>query len=372
MFFEHFSRQRKHLPIRILLLVSLLSFCYKSFSDTNNHFSEHAHAQLMENAEQLYAEGRFTEAEIVFRQLFASIRANNGLFHEQQFAVLDRLIQLNLSNADWQSLKQHLDYHDWLLNRLYSDNALLLARYLQINARHHEQAAQAAVGPARNWHLVQTRQQLWRAVSALERLPGEGGQVSALLYKIAMLHYALSRQTDLRWLTSFEMRSDEPAMISGWAMQGGDIGKRSYEIGAELISRIVNYYDASPDINPAAQAAVMAQLFAYRGDWELLFGRERTAFSFYEQSLELTAISSCEYLMRALLFENLVQLPVETLTVDPDVCMNKRDNPVDTLATAEITLMQSDSYRPRWHQEQWLLSPSPAGLSTLNSENQYE
>lgn len=378
MSFDLFLRQRRPEPIKILLLVLAVSFCSSNvFSHDNatktlpsiaNHFSELSHAQLMESADQLRMDGRYQESEGMFKQLFASVRANSGLFHEQQFVVLDRLIQINLARADWQSLKQHLDYHDWLGNRLYTDSPLQLAGHLQNNASYHELAAQAIVGPARNWHLVQTRHQLWRAVSALQTLPGERDRLPPLLYKIAIHHYALSRQGDLRWLTSFETRTDEPAMISGWALQGNEVNKRSYEIGAELILRIISHYEMNPRSEPTSQAALLAQLTAYRGDWEILFERDRHAFAFYEKSLALTAETSCSDLMVRALFENPVQLPLTTLPPDVDVCSATQNDGSVTVASANFNPGAPAIYRPRRSQDQWLTESPPPALSATDTE----
>lgn len=317
----------------------------------------------METAEQLRVDGNFSDAGIAFTQLFNSVRANNGLFHEQQFVVLDRLIEINLATADWQNLKQHLDYYDWLLNRLFTNVPLSLAKYLQNSAGHHELAAQQTSGPARNWHLVQARLQLWRAVSALERLPEEQDQLPPLLHKIALHHYALSRQSDLRWLTSFETRSNEPAMISGWAMQGSDVSKRSYDIGAELMSRIMEHYEHNADSDPGTQAGTMAQLFAYRGDWDLLFGRDQSAFNFYQQSLLLAETSSCETLILHKLFQTPVALPVMTFDLSTDVCNDDHDGSPGTPGTP----VQSDIYRPMWQQNEWVGITPDAALNALNT-----
>lgn len=352
-----------------LLLISSASICSYSISEPVDHFSAQAHARLMETAEQLRLNGNFSEAEIVFTQLFNSVRANNGLFHEQQLAVLDRLIAVNLANGDWPRLKQHIDYYDWLLNRLYADTPLQLAEHLQINASHHELAARETVGPARNWHLVQTRQQLWRAVSALESLPGENSELPLLLHRIALHHYTLSRLHDLRWLTSFETRSDEPAMISGWAMQGSDISKRSYDIGAELISRIIDHYQRHPDTSQTTQAAIMAELMVHRGDWDMLFGREKTALIFYNRSLEFADTSSCKNKMIEGFFENVIELPVTTLEAGNNICTS----PVTTrMPAADAPDHQSGIYRPQRHKNEWLLTPSPASLNALNTGSHHE
>jgi hypothetical protein len=389
--FDYCSNPYRHKSARILLLVSSLLLCSKSISDNqssafssefetddsstqaldiNNHYAENSHAALMETADQLFADGLFSESEIVFKQLFASVRANNGLFHEQQFVVLDRLLAINLARADWPNLKQHLDYHDWLLNRLYAGQPVQLAEHLQINASHHERAAQASSGPARNWHLVQIRHQLWRAVSALETMPAESSRLPPLLHKISMHHYALSRQTDLRWLTSFETRTDEPAMISGWAFQGNDVSKRSYQIGAELIVRIVRYYDLNPHSKPQVQAALMAQLLAFSGDWEMLFERERNALAFYEESLSLTELTSCKEEIRQILFGTAVQLPVQTLPVDTQICTSGQGPDRDTKTPSETALLLTDIYRPTWQDNHWLMGLSPSALSSLDMETQ--
>jgi hypothetical protein len=390
-FLGYCSNLYRHKLARILLLVSSLLLCSKSISDNqssallsdfetddlsiqaldiNNHYDKNSHADLMETADQLFADGHFPESEIVFKQLFASVRANNGLFHEQQFVVLDRLLAINLARADWQNLKQHLDYHGWLLNRLYANQPDQLAEHLEINASHHERAAQAFSGPARNWHLVQIRHQLWRAVSALETMPAESSRLPPLLHKITMHHYALSRQTDLRWLTSFETRTDEPAMISGWAFQGNDMTKRSYQIGAELIVRIVRHYELNPHSNLQVQAALMAQLLAFSGDWEILFERERNALAFYEQSLSLTELTSCKEEIQRILFGTAVQLPVQTLPVDTQICTSGQGPDRDTEARPETDLSLAHIYRPRWQDNHWLMGILPSALSSLDMETQ--
>ena len=355
-------------PLRILLLVSALSFCSYSLSQSANNFSTASHAHLTETGDQLHRQGQFVEAEAVFKQLFTSVRANHGLYHAQQFAALDRLIQINLANADWPELKQYLDYHDWLLNRLYANNALELAQHLRSNALHHEQAATRTTGAARNWHLVQTRQQLWRAVSALEPLPSENSRLPALLYRIALHHYALSRQSDLSWLTSFENRSDEPVRISGWALQGSDIWKRSYEIGAELIARITRQYADDPTAEPGTHAALMAQLLAYQGDWELLFGRERDAYQFYEQSLELAEQSSCGDLVRKHVFKTMTELPVTHFAINHHICLSQSGLPL-TADDAVPFITASGIYRPQRQQNQWQSGPE---LAAVNTGGNYE
>jgi hypothetical protein len=380
--FDLFSRLHMLGSIRILLLVSVTSLCSKSAFSTdraadalsviNNHFSDLSHAQLMESADQFRIEGRYQESEGIFKQLFDSVRANSGLFHEQQFVVLDRLIHINLLRTDWQSLKQHIDYHDWLGNRLYADSPQQLSEHLQNNASYHELAARAVTGPARNWHLVQTRHQLWRAVSALETLPGESDRLPPILHRIAMHHYALSRQGDLRWLTSFETRSDEPAMISGWALQGNEVSKRSYEVGAELISRIVRHYEMNPHREQTVQATLMAQLIAYRGDWELLFERDRNAIAFYDKSLDVTRNTSCPELMAKMLFENPVELPLPTLPLETEICNASQNAGANTPQPQNISSAIQAVHRPRRSHNQWLMAAPLPALSAIDTENSHD
>ena len=342
-----------------------------------SNFSETRLIQLQESAEKLSLEGLLPEAASVYQELFLAIRANQGLFSEQQFLVLERMIAVDIDRKDWDSLNQHLSYHEWLSNRLYNKNPLKLSEQLLINSRHRQRAASHLHGPQRSWHLVQGRTQLWRAVSAIENTPADDGRLPYLWHQIANYHYALTNDSQ-RWLTSFEARSDEPAMISGWALGGNEVEQRSYEIGSELLQRIPDYYRRQPIPTDIDGHALNAKLLAYQGDWELLFNQPQRAEAFYQQALELTSLSSCPSELQEWLFGREIELPVHSFELASASCKHIT---AKVKSLADASLMTADTagvslgnlygqqiLRPQWRSGDWQTGPSLANVWSDNQE----
>lgn len=356
--------------------VSVLAQQYTATGFSN--FSNDRLLQLQESADKLRSEGQLAESASVYQELFLAIRANQGLYTEQQLLVLDRMIALDIDRRDWESLNQHLSYHEWLSNRLYAGNPVALAEQLQANSGHRLRAASYQQGPQRSWHLVQARTQLWRAVSALERLPAESGRLPDLWFKIANYHYALTNDAQ-RWLTSFEARTDEPAMISGWALGGNEVEQRSYEIGAELLQRIYDYYMRQPQSFGVDVNVLAASLRSYQGDWELMFDQPQRALNFYELALEVTSLTSCALELENFLFGHDVVLPVYRLNVTQASCEfignSIRPPEIDSTCASEAveaslsTVYGLPKLRPNRKDGLWLSTSSLADISNRSGEN---
>ena len=366
----------------VLILTVLLipvSALGQQFTETGfSNFSPNRLLQLQESADKLRSEGQLAESASVYQELFLSIRANQGLYTEQQLLVLDRMIALDIDRRDWESLNQHLGYHEWLSNRLYAGNPLALSEQLQANSAHRLRAASDQQGPQRSWHLVQARTQLWRAVSALETLPAESGRLPDLWFQIANYHYALTNDAQ-RWLTSFEARTDEAEMISGWALGGNEVEQRSYEIGAELLQRIYDYYMLLPYPVDMDNNVLAATLRSYQGDWELMFNQSQRALNFYELALKLTSLTSCALELENFLFGHNVVLPVYRLNVTQASCefigTNIRPHQPDSTPTSEaveaslLRVYGQPKLRPNRKDGLWLNASSLADISNRSGEN---
>lgn len=302
---------------------------------------------LQASARQLYNLGQFDQALSTYNELFIAVRLNDGLFAEQQLPVLERLLAVNIELSAWDSLNQYLDYHEWLTHRLFSNNPVALAEQLQVNSLHRHNAASRLEGPQRSWHLVQARTQLWRAVSALETMPAEADRLPPLWLKIANYHYELTHGSQ-RWLTSFENRTDEPVMISGWALGGDEVEQRSYEIGAELLQKISTYY-MSRELPPGIDRHISdARLITLQGDWELLFDQPQEASQFYRQALRIASQSACPVEIRDALFGQTVMLPVTDLGFGSSSCSDISLNADGIPAGLVAGGSGSERYRPHW------------------------
>jgi len=275
-----------------------------AFAQSPDYFSSDP-AVLLETGQSLLQNGSFTNAEIVFTQLFTSIRVSQGLYHESQIAALDRLIAVSIAQADWDQFNRHLAYYEWLTERLYHDQSTLQAEHLQNVARWHQIGAMGSVDERRTWHLIRARNLTWQAVTALESESAGDKRLAPLLYSIALYHYYLVNEASRRGLTSMEVRTDNPVLLSGWALNGGEAGRRSYAVGSELIERILRIYQQTPDIDNQTLAIVET----YAGDWHQMFGREQRAVAHYQRAKQLLMQSAnTELIVR--LFDSGITLPV--------------------------------------------------------------
>lgn len=303
--------------------------------------------ELQAAATQLHERGQLDEALAIYNELFLAVRLKSGLFTEEQLLVLDRLLAVNIDRSDWDSLNQQLGYHEWLINRLFGKNPVALAQQLQVNSLHRQQAASRLQGPQRSWHLVQARTQLWRAVSALESLPEESERLPNLWLQIANLHLELNNDGQ-RWLTSFENRTNEPDMISGWALRGNEVEQRSHEIGSELLQKISTHYRTRQYPSNVDRYALEAQLVALQGDWEMIFDQPRQALHFYQQALKVASDSSCASELRDVLFGQAISLPLAELNIEESSCAQIRLKSVEVISGQLLSQTDSKLYRPHW------------------------
>ncbi|MBC54524.1 MAG: hypothetical protein CMQ34_11890 [Gammaproteobacteria bacterium] len=248
---------------------------------SDNHYTLSNQTRVLESAEQHVQAGELDAAEIAFRQAFESVRADQGLFHEAQLPVLDRLLATNLARRDWQQFNHYLDYHGALAQRMYQGQPVRHALALETAADWHQRAALILNDELRTWHLIRSRNLIWQAVSALEQTPDGQPRLAPLLYRIAILHYYLTTEASIRGLTSLEVRTDQAARVSGWSMSGNEATRRSYAVGQELLQRIHDMHASEPD-----NVSTLAQIDTLLGDWQLLFGREELARDYYRRAYQ--------------------------------------------------------------------------------------
>lgn len=236
----------------------------------------------MEDGNRYLEQGDLGNADAIFFRLFDSLRANLGLYNAQQISAIDRILAVSLAARDHDRFIKYLGYHEQLVTRLYSDDTATLVSELQRNARWHRTAAVNMDDELRSWHLIRSRTLIWQSISALETLPDTDLEIAALLYQITLSHFELSNNASRRGRTSMEVRTDQPALVSGWALSGRETDQRSYAIGTELLERIVRIY-----ARQQAAAETMARITTYQGDWHMLFDRHDRALTYYRQAIGL-------------------------------------------------------------------------------------
>lgn len=331
-------------PLRTGLAFILLTAPLPGFSQDiarTDHGSAAAISVQLELAHQMQSSGRLREAETMLGSLLDQTRANLGLFDPAQFAILEELANTRTRQRNWSGLLPLLAHYEWLANRVYADQPRQLAEQLTRAASLHEHAAMTTDGNQRSWHLIQARMLYWRSISSLQSVAGTGHLLPPLYYAIALGHYTISRHASQRWLTSFETRSDEPALISGWSLPGNERERRSEEIGIELLERIVAYYSQT-----GIQPELTAQAIALRGDWELIHDRSTESARFYQQALELASISSCPETLTGKLFGGAQSLPVPALELLSDPCQPPGELMSDAPSAIQASWADSGLQRP--------------------------
>jgi tetratricopeptide (TPR) repeat protein len=308
-------------------------------AQSSDHFSVDP-SSLLESGQALLQSGAFTDAQTVFTQLFTNLRVTEGLYHESQIAALDRLIAVSLAQGDWDDFNRHLGYYEWLTERLYQHQSTLRAEHLQSVAQWHQLAAMASLDTQRTWHLIRARNLTWQVVSALEaELAGEE-RLAPLLYSIALNHYYLINESSRRGLTSMEVRTDEPVMLSGWAMNGGETGRRSYAVGSELIERIVRIYRESSETDNRSLAVAET----YAGDWHQMFGRQQRALAHYKRAADLL-IQSGDSDLLAQLFGTGTTLPVAVFDARPPEHMTLAVDSTDSALRSRRPVLMDGEFR---------------------------
>jgi hypothetical protein len=299
------------------------------FSD--NHYTLSNQTRVLESAEQLVQAGELDAADTAFRRAFESVRADQGLFHEAQLPVLDRLLAINLARQDWQQFNHYLEYHGALTQRMYQEQPAGHARALESAADWHQRAALILNDEHRTWHLIRSRNLIWQAVSALEQLPETQEQLSPLLYRIAILHYYLTTEASVRGLTSLEVRTDHPVRVSGWSMSGNEAARRSYAVGQELLERIYRMHAQAPD-----STHTLAHIDTLLGDWQLLFGREELARNYYRKAYQALQADPAATSVIDQLFASRVALPAPYFTSSATASLSA--GAADTVAAVLATM----------------------------------
>lgn len=267
----------------VLTIAVLATACFATPA-THGHSDTPGAEAWLEDGRALLSEGYFDAATDSYYRAFESNRADLGLYNRQQIPIVEQLLETHLLTNNWSSFDRELEYLEWLLPRILSDDPAAHANGLSRLADWHVAAAARIHADKSAWHLIRARQLNWQAVTVLQTHFGRDDLRQApLLYRITLNHYYQMASIYRRGLTSFEFRSDQPVISNGWAYSLNENLRRSYDIGVELLTRIEQLYLEAESAPP--ESAALARV--YLADWHLLFGRGNHALAAYQGALSL-------------------------------------------------------------------------------------
>ncbi len=238
----------------------------------------------------LIAEGRsalenqqFRESAALFDEALQLVKIWEGLYAPVQLPALLGLTQSTIANRNWRSANQYLSYFAYLneKSRIYGIDYYLVAT--EMLADLYLFAAADPLNPNSAHHLVAAKNSSWLAINTIENYLGENSlRLPPWLYRISLSHLYQSRLTERRGLTSYDYKSEEREIVSGWMLDLNESRRISYNIGKELLQRIADIYIAN---NAGVELQALAQV--QLGDWETLFYQDEYALRNYHRAYEL-------------------------------------------------------------------------------------
>lgn len=274
-----------------------------------------AHAQL----EQLVEEGKLAlrnneiiSAERRFSEAIQVAKVNYGLNSAEQIPALELMIETLIAQGNWDAVDSQLEYYGWL-NRLSQKNNLdSYLSGLEGMSRLLLAASANTNNPRSVRYLIAAKNLNWNAVDAIESVLGKNSlRLTPWLYNIVLAHYYQSSITKRRGMTSYEYKSDDEKIVSGWSLRKNESMRISYSIGNDLLERIRQIHQNNPQSIPETEGLILV----YLGDWEILFGNKTRALSFYNAANSAFIDSGVRQGAVNQFFAKTTVLPAETLQI---------------------------------------------------------
>jgi hypothetical protein len=158
---------------------------------------------------QLEESGNHGDAVAVYQQALHVTRVNNGLYHESQVGILERLIENNKALKNWEAVNNHYAYLEHLYRRLYEVEDPRLETGLQKVVSWHVNALNVNLDGRRVEHLQQANKLFkLRLEIAEQTLTADDPKFAFLHYNIAICERQLYLASDInRELTRKKRRS---------------------------------------------------------------------------------------------------------------------------------------------------------------------
>lgn len=247
------------------------------------------HAQLSEAllslGLSLSALENHVEAAESFRTALHISRVNHGLHSMEQLPYLELLIQENSSINNQEELYKNYHYLYWLYKRNYGDNDPRLLPVINRVARWHLGNYQTTPDISPYTHLRNAIKLYNKAITIIETHYGEQDpRLIEPLYELALSHYYTAVVADRE--EEFKMESEfRVTTRADYYEKESPIDRilESFYKGKDSLERIVEIYEANPELSPRSYAVALTFL----GDWNMLFERPRSALDNYTQAYTL-------------------------------------------------------------------------------------
>jgi len=304
-------------------------------SPWQNNFTQALAERLFDRGMAELQTDDFESAEQTFSEAMQMIKINHGLDSELQMPALQLLVESLIPQGKWQSLDQQLSYFDWLNRKNGSQDIDNFLNGTEILSRLYLTAAADLDNPQSARYLIAAKNLNWRAVSFIEAVFGNDSlKLPPWLYSIVLTHFYQSRITRRRGMTSYEYKSDNQSIVSGWSLSKNESVQKSYRIGLELLERIRTLYAESEN----ASAETDAMLLVYLGDWELVFNRGNSALRYYQQAYARFIDAGLEPDRINRFFDQTTTLPTSELNVRLNTIPVSDDNETLTFIAWSPTL----------------------------------
>lgn len=136
--------------------------------------------------------GDYLQALRLYDRALHVIRINSGLYSEDQIAIVERLINVNVALENWQVVDNHFRYLHLLYTRLYKDNIPALNRGLAQISDWHVLAINNDFGTDRVDHLREANKLFNQRLAMTEgSVADDDPAIHTLRYNIAVTQYHL-------------------------------------------------------------------------------------------------------------------------------------------------------------------------------------
>ncbi len=251
-------------------------------SDWTDNYQHDLAEQMLDDGRLLLEKGEYADAERLFFDALQVIKINNGMTSTLQVPILELLIQSQLPQRKWGTIQQYLAYFDWLTSEFYQSGLDDFLNSIEVLSALYLQASADPANPYSAHFLIASKNLNWNAISAIEEIYGrESKQLTPWLYRVVLSHFYQSSLIKRRGLTSYNYKTDEPAIVNGWSLSKNESLRKSYNIGLELLERIREIESA----DNSKEAEAIAWL--YLGDWEATFDNGPKAIEHYKMATQV-------------------------------------------------------------------------------------